>query len=113
MDNLYVQLNERFGNIHRLGFVSLLDTTEFHSFRKQFPEASFETLLGTYNTFFDSVRLKNELTMLYSSDDHDLNGKPVHEIVSYMKKKTVNSGDAGSLQVGSANTYNPIYNCIS
>jgi hypothetical protein len=31
--------------------------------------------------------LKNELTVLYSSDDHDLNGKPIHEIVSYMKKK--------------------------
>jgi hypothetical protein len=34
MDNLYAQLNDRFGNIHRLGFVSLLDTTEFHSFKK-------------------------------------------------------------------------------
>jgi hypothetical protein len=31
--------------------------------------------------------MRNELTVLHSSDDHDLNGTPLHGIIPYMMKK--------------------------
>jgi hypothetical protein len=37
--NFYTQLNDRFGNFHRLGFVSVLYNTEHHPFSNHFREA--------------------------------------------------------------------------
>jgi hypothetical protein len=54
------------------------------------------------------MRLRNELTVLHSTNYNDLNGKAFHEVVSYMKK-TVNKGVAGRINVGSGSTSNLIY----
>jgi hypothetical protein len=68
-DNIVVQLQERFGFLPQLQFTSLLDPLKYEVYRTIFPVSAFETLKQTHKDLFDFVRLKNELTVLYSFED--------------------------------------------
>ncbi|KAG7176663.1 Fibrinogen silencer-binding protein-like 1 [Homarus americanus] len=65
LDNILVQLRDRFQTVTQLEFFSLLNSNFFEKHCKQFPDSAVKCLEKQYGSFFDTVRLKNELSVLY------------------------------------------------
>lgn len=80
LDTLMSNIKLRFKSQKDINFVSLLDTNNFLTFRKNFPQNLLAELKEPYASNFDILRL---LSVLYSSDEYE--GKPLHEITHYMK----------------------------
>lgn len=72
-------------NLLKSSFVSLLDITEFYAFRKQLEQYVRHYL--KHGVLSYPGLLRSELTVKYSTNCLNLNGKPIHEIVAYVKKK--------------------------
>ena len=89
IDNITVQITERFGSLPQLEFVSLLDPTKYESYRLNFPSSAIDALKGKHNDFFDIIRLKNELTVLYSMEEFQ--GKFPHELAAHLKLKQLHT----------------------
>lgn len=68
-DLIIGQLELRFSDFDKLLFLSLMDISNFPSYAKEFPEMAFQNLVSTYGRYFDTMRLKNELLVLYSDID--------------------------------------------
>lgn len=68
IDCISIQLSTRFNNLHDLNFLSLVDSSKFTEYVKNFPEKSFECLLKMYPNVFEAERLKNELSVLYRDE---------------------------------------------
>ncbi|XP_072379856.1 zinc finger MYM-type protein 1-like [Diabrotica undecimpunctata] len=77
-----LNINQRFGEISKLRFLNLLDSTQFNSYAQHFPDELLYCLLGTYGTFFDADRLKSELIVIYSDIDSKKGG--VCELYQYI-----------------------------
>lgn len=75
--------NERFFEISRLKFFSLLDFSKFEQFVNQFPTNSMNSLKDLYGEYFDFSILKNELTIVYSSTEFHKGN--IHELWIYLK----------------------------
>lgn len=85
IDNITVQLNERFCSLQKLEFFALLDRSSYKKFAKSFPVETFKKLNETYDKWFDCTRLKNELMSTYSFAD--LSDKAPHQLLSTLKEK--------------------------
>lgn len=68
IDCISLQLSTRFNNLHDLNFLSLVDSSKFTEYVKNFPDKSFECLLKMYPNIFEIDRLKNELSVLYRDE---------------------------------------------
>lgn len=64
LDTVITQIKTRFSEIGKLNFFDLLKVNNFEIYAKTFPQELLEGLLKQY-TFFDSVQLKNELSVSY------------------------------------------------
>lgn len=62
LDEIIVQIEVRFADLQKLNFFDLLT---FEKFRSYFPQNLINDLLVQY-PFFDSIQLKNEITVLYT-----------------------------------------------
>lgn len=89
LDTLIVQITDRFGNYKDLEFTALLDVEKFAEMNHQFPESAFRSVLKTYSKHFDSIRLRNELLVLYWASESDIK-KPLHLMLKYMVDKKLN-----------------------
>ncbi|KAJ4436397.1 hypothetical protein ANN_19029 [Periplaneta americana] len=68
-DNIDNHLDVRFQDYSKLKFLNLLSPQNYEKYTNQFPESCFQSLIDTYGKFFDIIRLKNELIVVYSSEE--------------------------------------------
>lgn len=83
IDTLIVKMNERFSDINRLNFFSLLDFSKFGQYVKQFPTNAINSLKETYGEYFDFALLHSELSIVYSSAEFHKGS--IHELWLYLK----------------------------
>ena len=83
LDTLMSNVKLRFDSQKDLNFVSLLDVNNFLICKKKFPQNLLTELKEPYASNFDIVRLKNELRVIYSSDEYNM--KTLYEFTHYMK----------------------------
>ena len=88
IDNIEGQLCSRFSTLRKLEIFGLLNYEKFGEYKKKsnFPEDLLKKLLSTYN-IFDGVQLRNELMVLYNSND--LIGKSPYQILNWMIEKNL------------------------
>ena len=67
LDDIIVQLQSRFGSFSNLDFVGLVNCSNFFQMSCEFDDKKLQSLLQTYAKFFDPVKLKADLSGLYSS----------------------------------------------
>ncbi|XP_066981403.1 zinc finger MYM-type protein 1-like [Macrobrachium rosenbergii] len=90
LDNVLSQLRHRFRVVTQLDFFILLNSDFFEKHSQQFPESALKCLEKQYGSFFDIVRLKNELGVLYCSSE--FRGKPVLDMMKIMHKTKLYQG---------------------
>ncbi|KAL4131731.1 hypothetical protein QTP88_009004 [Uroleucon formosanum] len=83
IDVLITKINERFSEISKLQFFSLLDFSKFDQFVNQFPTSSMDSLKNSYGEYFDFSILKSELTIVYSSTE--FHKRNINELWLYLK----------------------------
>jgi hypothetical protein len=82
LDRMFMEINDRFSDYGKLNFTHLLDSKNFLIYKDNFPNETLHILLQSYNNHFDQVRLKNELSAIYSAEICDFSNKPIHEILT-------------------------------
>ncbi|XP_064081945.1 zinc finger MYM-type protein 1-like [Macrobrachium nipponense] len=90
LDNVLSQLRHRFRALTQLDFFTLLNSDFFEKHSQQFPETALNCLEKQYGSFFDIVRLKNELSVLYCSSE--FRDKNVLRIMKIMHKTKLYQG---------------------
>ena len=66
LDNILGQLRERFQDHGKIKFLSLVDATQFTTFKESFPDEAFKCLTESHAALFDLTRLKTELNVMYA-----------------------------------------------
>lgn len=66
LDSIKLQLTCRFQDLHKLKFLSLVDSSRFAEYGKKFPQHLLKDLSNTYPNIFDLSRLENELSVVYN-----------------------------------------------
>ncbi|XP_018915130.2 zinc finger MYM-type protein 1 [Bemisia tabaci] len=69
IDTIVNQIEFLFLDYRKLTFLSLLSHHHFWAYEQTFPYDPFQSLLDSYGKFFDEGRLKNELIVVYSSEE--------------------------------------------
>lgn len=82
IDVLITKTNERFSEMSKLKFFSLLDFLKFEQFMNEFPTDSMNSLKDAYGEYFDFSILKSELTIVYSSTEFHKGN--IHELWVYL-----------------------------
>lgn len=90
IDNVCSQIDARFSSIETLSYFNLLNSEKFSVFKTKFPDSEFEKLKTLYKDVFDFIRLKNELIVVFSSEEFQ--NKAIHEIVNFMFSNNLNRG---------------------
>ena len=67
LDDIIVQLQSRFGIFSNQDFVGLVNCSNFFQMSCEFDDKKLQSLLKSYAKFFDPVKLKANLSGLYSS----------------------------------------------
>ncbi|XP_067135315.1 zinc finger MYM-type protein 1-like [Centruroides vittatus] len=90
MDNIIMQIKSRFQSMGKLDFFCLLNSNMYDKYKKDFPEKSLKTLEMQYGAFFDIIRLRNELSVLYCLQE--FKHKPVFELIKFMSESGLQMG---------------------
>lgn len=90
LDRMHMEITDRFSDYGKLQFTHLLDSQKFSAYRENFPNEALNKLFQSYNSHFDQVRLKNELSVIYSAEVFDFSNKPIHEILSAIYENQLN-----------------------
>ncbi|KAJ4451621.1 hypothetical protein ANN_03090 [Periplaneta americana] len=90
LDRMHMEITDRFSDYEKLQFTHLLDSQKFSAYRENFPNEALNKLFQSYNSHFDQVRLKNELSVIYSAEVFDFSNKPIHEILSAIYENQLN-----------------------
>ncbi|KAJ4451537.1 hypothetical protein ANN_03002 [Periplaneta americana] len=90
LDRMHMEITDRFSDYGKLQFTHLLDSQNFSAYRENFPNEALNKLFQSYNSHFDQVRLKNELSVIYSAEVFDFSNKPIHEILSAIYENQLN-----------------------
>lgn len=71
VDNILSQINTRFHDLNKVSFLSLVDTTKFKDYSKEFPSGALQNLIECYPSIFKkNQRLQNELELLYGDSNY-------------------------------------------
>jgi hypothetical protein len=65
LDSIKLQLTTRFQDLQKLSFLSLVDSSRFSEYSKEFASSLLKELDNIYPRIFDINRLNNELSVLY------------------------------------------------
>jgi hypothetical protein len=84
IDNLVNNLTVRFSNIEKMDFFGLLNCEKFdvYKLKSNFPDHLISKLIRVYEGEFDTALLKNELMVLYGSED--IKGKSPYEVLQWL-----------------------------
>lgn len=68
LDNLIVQIEDRFSDFRKLEFFALLEFSKFKEYSHKFPEEHLKSLMKSpYGHYFNETGLNSELSYIYSS----------------------------------------------
>lgn len=71
LDTISGQIDIRFEDLNKIQFVTLMDTTRFEEYSKNFPTEALNNLKNCYpNIFSDLPRLKNELYFIHNDEKY-------------------------------------------
>lgn len=90
MDNILVQIKNRFKLMRNLEFFDLLNFDLYEKHNRQFPHREFKCLTNQYGSFFNVDRLQNELKVLYSSTN--FKHTPIFDLVKCMRLSKLDLG---------------------
>ncbi|XP_022160087.1 zinc finger MYM-type protein 1-like [Myzus persicae] len=83
-DNILTNLQARFGSLIKFEFLSLIDPSKYSNYTNEFPNSALENLQeSNFGEIFDFIRLRNELIVLYKSEEF-LNTNP-YDLVKKIK----------------------------
>lgn len=90
-DNVDGHLEMRFQDYGKLSFLSLvsMEKGKYELYQHHFPQTEFSSLLNSYSGRFDEVRLRNELTVFYSSEE--FKEKSPFELMNILYEKSLHS----------------------
>lgn len=86
IDLLSSSLKERFSSIDDFSFFDLFERSKFFDFSRRFPDLLLKKMLNQYDSFFNEVRLRSELSYIYSDFDFRL---PPQEILLYIHRSNL------------------------
>lgn len=66
LNNIISQINTRFSNFQNLVFLTLVDFSRAKKFHSNFPESEYKSVQNFFPQIFETNRLKNELSIIYS-----------------------------------------------
>lgn len=89
IDNISMQLKDRFGDLKNLLFLELLNSNFFFNYQTQFPEKALTSLKENYSKFFDFAKLRSELIVVYN--DKDFSNQSVWQISRYIIDNNLSS----------------------
>jgi hypothetical protein len=92
IDHIATHISDRYKSMENFKFIELLNPEKFDAHHRQFPEAAFKALAETYPDHFDTIRLKNELSVLYGGGLDELQDKSPHQLVKSMRLHNLNQG---------------------
>jgi hypothetical protein len=69
IDTMEGQLTNRFSEILKLSFVSLLESGNFKHYSENFTATAYESLLKLYGRYFNFLLMKTELSVVYASEE--------------------------------------------
>lgn len=89
IDNLLNNMTARFSNIEKMEFFGLLNYEKFdvYKLKSNFPDHLISKLIRVYEGEFDTALLKNELMVLYGSED--IKGKSPYEILQWLHSSSM------------------------
>ena len=90
IDTIVMQINVRFNSLSELKFIEIFDTKKFKTFADAFPEELFQKVKTLYGKYFDTVRLKSELSAMFTSDH--LKAKTVQEMQRFLYENELQTG---------------------
>lgn len=76
LDNILMQMRDRFNDLSELTYFSLADCAKFGEYRTCFPEKLTKNVCRQFPQIFDEVRLNNELSVIYHDDQFYNNKLP-------------------------------------
>ncbi|XP_071535018.1 zinc finger MYM-type protein 1-like [Panulirus ornatus] len=90
VDSICMQIDCRYSSLSTLEFFHLLWHEKYEEYIEKFPDSLVNKLKDFYGSLFDYIRLKNELTVLYSCSE--FSNKHVHELVEFMNENNLRCG---------------------
>lgn len=81
IDNLIHHVSDRFSDLSKLKFLSLLNPDLYIRYQLSFPIEAFSCLMGVYGRHFDTARLRSELTAIYFDSEFHKNVNELHEYI--------------------------------
>ena len=90
IDNIIQEIKTRYGSFSNLAFFHLLTHQKFEDYSKNFPDTLIASLETSYDTTFDYIRLKCELSVIYGSPE--FRSMPIYKMVEFMKNNDLISG---------------------
>lgn len=84
IDNVSGQFEDRFGTYENLIYFELLRPAKYSKYKANFPNKSLKKLQDMYETMFDYVKLRAELSVIYTSDE--FKNKHVHEVIKFLNE---------------------------
>lgn len=88
LDVILTQITTRFKDIEQLQFCSLVDTSKFPQYSRDFPFNALASLQNTFPGLFKPSRLKTELELLYV-DDQYRNVPPIEALKLIRENKEI------------------------
>ncbi|XP_062541722.1 uncharacterized protein LOC134209723 [Armigeres subalbatus] len=81
IDRIISELDERFADLNKQSYLSLLDSTKFKAYCDKFPKELVDDVCSRFSNF-DKVKLTNELKVFYTKDEFA--GRKVAEIMNVL-----------------------------
>ena len=71
LNNIVLQINTRFQDLHKLTFLTLVDSAKFKEYSQDFPSIALNSLIQCYPAIFKKPqRQQNELELFYGDTDY-------------------------------------------
>lgn len=87
ISNICLQIESRYSSLLKLEYFLLLHSENYEEYKSKFPDNLLGFLKSYYGSKFDYVRLKNELSVLYSS--LEFANKNVLELLEFINKNNL------------------------
>jgi hypothetical protein len=81
LDVMVTNISDRFSDMPKLKFLSMLDHKQFTKFSAEFPANAMNCLAENYGARFDFARLRSELVAVYSDPEFSRNVCDLHDYI--------------------------------
>jgi hypothetical protein len=81
LDVMVTNISDRYSDMPKLKFLSMLDHKQFKKFSAEFPANAMNCLTENYGARFDFVRLRSELVAVHSNPEFPRNVCDLHDYI--------------------------------